>query len=255
MTTATMQNTESTRQRSSFARVPAAFRLQFMIPSSLIWVPAMVFALAWGVSIGIGIWLDALADDRIPAEDPFYTGASQAALWCLAFMAGYAGSHTFPFSMALSYSRRVFVLGAGLAFAAVSAAFGLAFALAALVERATNGFGVEVYTFDLPMLTEGPGGVASAGLLAGLLCLAVMLLGFGFVILFKRFGLMRMWLVLIALALVLLGVVMLITSQGAWPDVGRWFVEQNALSFSAYLAPAAIALGVVDYFMIRKAVP
>ncbi|PXA82257.1 hypothetical protein DCC26_01065 [Auritidibacter sp. NML120779] len=251
----TRQNDERTIQRSSFARVPAAFRLQFMTPSNFIWVPVMVFVATWALFIGISVWVQLVANDRVPAEDPFYTAVSQATVWCLAIMAGYAGSHTFPFSMALSYSRRVFVLGAGLAFATVSAAYGVAFTLAALVERATNGYGIESYTFDLPVLTDGPGGLASTGLVTALVCLVAMLFGFGMVIVFKRFGLIGMWLVLIALVLVVLLIAMLITTYEAWPQVGRWLSEQNTLSFSGYLAVATIVLGVLDYLMIRKATP
>ncbi|WP_150461704.1 MFS transporter [Nesterenkonia ebinurensis] len=255
MSAATAEKPHTVQQQSSFARVPAAFRLQFINGSALVWVPLMIFLLAWAIAVGIGFWIDYLAEDRVPTEEPFYTGASQASLWGLAFMAAYAGSHTFPFSMALSYSRRVFTIGAVLAFGAVSVAFGLAFLLGAVLERATNGFGIEGYTFYLPYLTEGPGGIAMAGVFTTLACLTVMQLGFGAVILYKRVGLLRLWLVIIAAAVVILATVMLITQQNAWPQVWQWLVEQSALSLSACLVLVVLAQGVINYLMIRKATP
>ncbi len=178
-------SSEITDSRSSFARIPAAFRLQFVVRTTFVAVPLIVFFGAWAVAVGIGFWLHHLPAGPFTAENPFYAGASQAALWCLVFMAAYAASHTFPFAMALSFSRRVYVIGTFLAFAAVSATFGVAFALAALLERATDGYGIHAYTFDLPFLTESSG-IAGAGLLAAALCLMLMLFGFCVVILYRR---------------------------------------------------------------------
>lgn len=245
-----------TVQRSSFARVPAAFRLQFTVPSALIGVPAMVFVGAWAIALGIVFWIH-FGTDRgpEPAMEPMYTGASQAALWTLLFMAAYSATHTFPFAMALSFSRRVFVIGAFLAFAVVSVAFGVAYAFAAWVERITNGYGIEAYNFDLPYLTDGPGGIVSAGLALAVLCLLLMLASFGFTIMYQRLGLKLFWVVLLGLVVVLAAVVVLITTNGGWGSVGEWFLQQSALSLAGWLTLPAVGIGLLTYAMIRKSVP
>lgn len=112
------------------SRIPAAFRLQFVVPT-LVTIPLLVFTVSWALALGIFLWIHAMMDGRDPASAPMYSGASQAALWTLTFMAGYAASHTFPFSLALSYSRRVFLTGAFLAFLAMSVVMGALFTLAA----------------------------------------------------------------------------------------------------------------------------
>lgn len=243
-------------QRSSFARVPAAFRLQFTVPSAMIGVPAMVFISAWVIALGIAFWIH-FGTDRGPeaAMEPMYTGASQAALWCLAFMAAYSATHAFPFSMALSFSRRVFVIGAFLAFAVLSVGFGVAYAFAAWVERITNGYGIEAYNFDLPYLTDGPGGIASAGLALAVLCLLLMLATFGFTILYKRLGLRLFWAVLLGLVVVLAAVATLITTNGGWGSVGEWFLQQSALSLTGWLILPTVGVGLLTYAAIRKSVP
>src|SRR5699024_9058368 len=104
MTTATAQPTHS--HRASFARIPAVVRLQFAVRYSFIWLPMFIFVLAWAIGIAIGFFIDSQMPDRIAVQEPINsTGASQATIWYLAFMAAYTASHTFPFSLALSYSR------------------------------------------------------------------------------------------------------------------------------------------------------
>lgn len=246
--------TETTR-RSSYARIPSAFRLQFTVPSTLVWVPLLIFVAVWLMVAGVGIWVQAIADERVAAEEPVYTGASQAALWCLVFMAAYTASHTFPFSMALSYSRRVFVIGAFLAFGLVSLGYGAAFALAGWVERVTDGFGVHFYTFDLPFLTAGQGGLLGAGTLAAVLCLFLMMFGFFWSILYRRVTVRMLWTVVLSLVAVLLVLVMLITQNAGWAGIWEWFTAQTAWSLAAWCVLPAVAVTVINYLVIRKATP
>ncbi|WP_218220778.1 hypothetical protein [Nesterenkonia sp. Act20] len=237
--------------RSSFARVPAAFKLQFTVPSAMIGVPLIVFFGAWAVAIGIGLWIRHLADGE---GEPFYTGASQATIWCLLFMAAYSASHTFPFSMALSYSRRVFVLGAFLAFAAISAGFGALFSVAILLERATAGFWAESYTFDLPLMTQNAG-VLGAGLMAGAVCLLSMMIGFFWSILYRRVSLAMLWLTALAVMAALVVIVMVITQNDWWPHVGDWLAVQSSYTFAGWVLLLTLGLTALNYVVIRRAVP
>src|SRR5699024_12058363 len=130
---------DTTPSTSWASRIPAAFRLQFIVPSNFVIVPVVVFVLVWAIAIGITLWIHELADGRVAAKEPIYGGASQAAVWTLGFMAAYTVTQTLPFAMALSFSRRTVVVGAYLAFAAVSVAFGLGYRLAAWIGRVPDG--------------------------------------------------------------------------------------------------------------------
>ena len=241
---------EQAATRSSLSRIPAAFKLQFTVPSQMIWVPLVVFFGAWAIAIGIGAWIRHVAGDG----DIINTGASQATIWCLAFIAAYSASHTFPFSMALSYSRRVFVLGAFLAFAAVSAGFGALFSIAILLERATDGFWVESYTFDLPFVTQNAG-VLGAGILAGAVCLAAMMFGFFWSILYRRVSLVMLWVIALALLALVAVTVMVLTQNGWWPRVWDWLAVQSSYSFAGWVLLLTLGLTAVNYLVIRRAVP
>lgn len=251
MTTTTMKSPHP--QRSSFARVPAAFRLQFAVRYSFIWLPMIIFVLAWLFGLGIIALVDSQMPDRIPVQEPLNsTGAAQATIWYLAFMAAYAASHTFPFSVALSYSRRVYLIGTYLTFAVVSVGYGLAAMLAYGVERLTDGFGRHLYVFGAPALAD-LGGPVGVGVFATVLVLFFMCFGFFWAILYRRVTMPVLWGVIIGLVAVLLGIVALITLNDGWPNVGGWFVAQTAFTMAGWGFIAAILLGGLNYLLIRKA--
>lgn len=234
---------------SGRSRIPAAFRLQFTVPSQLIWVPLVVFLASWAIGTGIGVWIHLVTDADAGAVITI-TGASQATIWTLGILAAYVCSHTFPFALALSYSRRVFMIGASLAFAAVSAGFGLACGLAALVEEATDGFGVGSFTFALSYLTDD--GLLAFGLLAAALTFAVMQFGFFWASLYRRVGLVQLWIVIIVIVVILAVGAMLITTYEGWPSVGRWMLAQHIAGFAGWLGLLGL-LGVgVNYAIIRR---
>lgn len=255
----TSQRPVAQRAQSSYVRIPAAFRLQFVVKHTFITSPLIVFSGAWMIAVGIGFWIHYSTGRAeaatLTADDAIYTGASQAALWALLFIAAYSASHTFPFSMALSYSRRVFVVGVFLAFAVVSTGFGVAFALAAVVERATDGYGILMYNFDLPFLTQGPGGIFSAALLATVLCLFLMMFGFFWSILYRRVSLTMLWVIILGVLAILLSIVAIFIQNGWWGELAQWATRQNALTLSGWLVLPAVGLTVVNYLVIRKATP
>jgi len=242
------------RQATWATRIPSAFRLQFIVPTNLVMVPAVVFLLVWAVAIGITLWIHATVDGRIAAEEPMYGGASQAAVWTLGFMAAYTVTQTLPFAMALSYSRRTFVVGAYLAFAAVSVGFGVAYMAAAWIERVTDGFGIHAYQFDTPFMT-GSNGILGAGVLAAALALAVMVVTFLFAAIFRRVSILGFWTVLIGLAAVLAAVALLVIRNIGWSGIGDWFLTQTALSGATYLLGTAVLAGILGYVILRRDTP
>lgn len=250
--TTTTTHSENT-QRSSFSRVPAAFRLQFAVPYSFIWLPMVIFVFAWGLGVAIMVLIDSQVADRVPAEDPISaTGAAQATIWYLAFMAAYTASHTFPFSVALSYSRRVYLIGTYLTFAVVSVGFGLASMLFYWIEQATDGLGRHMYIFGDPAFDD-LGGMLGVGAFATILALFFMCFGFFWAILYRRVSIPILWTVIIGLLIVIVGIVAIITLNDWWVNVGMWFVDQTAFTLAGWGLVATILLGGLNYWLIRRA--
>lgn len=256
MTTATSTPSvpAASPKRSSFARVPAAFRLQYAVPWSFIWLPLIIFAISWAFGYGILALIDSQMVDRIPSEQDMLSaiGAAQAPIWYLAFMAAYTASHTFPFSVALSYSRRVYLIGTYLTFVVTALGYSAMAMLAYWIERTTDGFGRHLYIFGIPGF-ENYGGVFGIGAAASVLVLFFMCFGFFWAILYRRVSIPILWAVIIAVIAGVLGVVALITINDGWPTVGLWFVEQTAFSLAAWGLLATIVLGALNYWLIRRA--
>ncbi len=61
-----------------------------------------------------------------------------------------------PFALALGVSRRSFYAGTALLAIALAAFYGLALTLLQLIERATGGWGPNLYFFRVPYLLAGP---------------------------------------------------------------------------------------------------
>ncbi len=243
MTTTTLHSTKT--RRSSFARVPAAFRLQFAVPWLFIWVPIGIFLLVWALGTGIGFLVDSQIPDRLQAEEPVSAiGSAQAPIWYLAFMAAYTASHTFPFSVALSYSRRIYLIGAYLTFAVVSLGLGLLSMLAFWVERLTDGFGRHIYMLGAPFLDEY-GGIFGVGAFSAVIALFFMGFGFFWAMLYRRVSVPVLW-------AVMLGFVAMTTLNEWWPNVGVWFVDQTAFMLAGWGLLATVLLGGLNYWLIRK---
>ncbi|WP_010525838.1 hypothetical protein [Nesterenkonia sp. F] len=241
--------TQQAVHRSPYARVPAAFRLH-LVNRQIIWIPLIVFGGAWALSLGIGLWAQRLDGGPGPG-DPVYTGSGQAALWCLAFMAAYSGSHTFPFALALSFSRRVYLLGTLLVFVLIAICYGIVFGAAAAVEQATDGLGLHTYSHALPFLVAD--GIWVAGLAAAVVALMLMLIGFGASMLYRRFGVLVFWLVLLVLTVLIVVAVLLTVQTVGWDGLWGWFDRQTALSAAGWSGLVAVVMAGVDYGLIRRA--
>ena len=170
----------------------------------------------------------------------------------VAFMAAYTASHAFPFSVALSYSRRVYLIGTYLTFVVTALGYSAMAMLAYWIERTTDGFGRHLYIFGIPGF-ENYGGVFGIGAAASVLVLFFMCFGFFWAILYRRVSIPILWAVIIAVIAGVLGVVALITINDGWPTVGLWFMEQTAFSLAAWGLLATIVLGALNYWLIRRA--
>ena len=81
-------------------------RLQLVNRQTYVWVPLIVLTGAFVVTLAI---YALLSSSGLPG--PFYGGGAQAPLWYFLFVGIQALTMTFPFSQALSITRREFYLG------------------------------------------------------------------------------------------------------------------------------------------------
>jgi hypothetical protein len=220
-------------------------RMQFVNKQTYLWVPLIVLSGALALSL--------LIFAMIPFDGPKVGGGSQAPLWYFLWVGVQSLTMTFPFSQAMSVTRREFYLGTLLAAMFTSAMLAVVFVVGGLVEQATNGYGINGYFFYLDWIWEG--GPLAAGFVFFVIALMFFLVGFWAATLFKRFGTVWLTVVLVGLGLVLVGLVFLVTRLEVWDEVFTWIAAQGALGLALWGLLVGAVLAAISYLTLRRATP
>jgi hypothetical protein len=160
----------------------------------------------------------------------------------------------FPFALSLSVTRRHFYAGSVAFVVLQSMLQGLLLTVLAAIERASDGWGLQMHFFDLPFLQSGDW-------FTRWLILTVPFLFFSFVsmaagTIFKRFGQFGLWTVGLVGLVVGGAAAVLVTWLGAWGAIGRFFVDTPPLMlFAGYPAILAVLAAGVGWLFLRRATP
>ncbi|KUG56698.1 hypothetical protein AVL61_06495 [Kocuria rosea subsp. polaris] len=220
-------------------------RLQFVNTQTFVWVPALVLGGAWVITLLI-YWIIQSAG----GVDVKIGGGSQAPLWYFLVVGVQAMTLTFPFSQAMSLTRREFYVGS-LAAAAVSGlGMSLIFVLLGLVEQATDGYGLNGYFAYLEWVWEA--GPLAAGLTYFVSTMLFFIIGFWFATIFKRFGTAKLVIVMLAIGLALVGLIALVSLRQAWPEVGTWILDTGSLGLTMWAVLVSALLAVGSYLTLRR---
>ncbi|MCR2813076.1 hypothetical protein NQ166_11210 [Microbacterium sp. zg.Y1090] len=223
-------------------------RMQLVNRLTYIWVPLLVLAGSLVITLAIyGIL------EYAGVAGPKYGGGAQAPLWYFGVVGIQALTLTFPFSQAMSVTRREFYAGTVLTAVLTSALLGLVFVVGGLLEQATDGWGMNGYFFYLPWVWEA--GPLAAGFVFFVLALLFFVCGFWGATIYKRFGNLWLTVVLVALALALVALAWLITQTQSWGAFAEWFVAQGALGLALWGVALIAVLAVISWRTLRRAVP
>ncbi|GAB3247409.1 hypothetical protein [Arthrobacter pigmenti] len=222
-------------------------RMQLINKWTYLGVPAIVIAGAFAVSWTI--W--ALIPDSVDTQ--MYSGAGQAVMWYFLVLGIQSLTLTFPFSQAMSVSRRNFYAGTLGLFAVVALVVSGLYVVLGYVEQATNGWGVNGIMFSFPWVADGPW--IEAFLLYFLAMVLLFMIGFWAATIYKRWTVTGMVILWISVAAVVLALVALATWTESWPSVGLWFTQQTPLTVSGWAALACVVLAGGSYLTLRKATP
>lgn len=226
-------------------RTLAVVRMQLINRMTYIWVPLIIlagaFVIAWAIYA------------MIPVSTPKYGGGAQAPLWYFMVVGIQALTLTFPFSQAMSVTRRDFYVGTLLTAALTSALLAAVFVGGGLIEMATSGWGVNGYFFSLPWVWEL--GAGAAWLVYFVMAMFFFVIGFWGATIYKRFGNVWLTVMLVGVGLVMVGIVWLITATGSWPQVAGWFVSQGAVGLSLWGLLLVAVLAATSFTTLRRAIP
>ncbi|MFZ2238773.1 MAG: hypothetical protein WAV90_04435 [Gordonia amarae] len=231
-------------------RTLTVVRMQLINRMTFIWMPAAILWSSFAVSMAVyGIVIGAAGDGAAP----IYGGGSQAPLWYFAAVGVQAMTLTFPFSQAMSVSRREFYAGTLLTAGMSALGLSVVYLIGGLIEKATDGWGFEGYFFYLPWIWEQ--GPVVAMMLFLVTSMLAFILGFWAATIYKRFGFPAVIIALIGLLVLAILVSGAITMADGWPSVGRWLSDVRPLTVTGIAAAAAVLFGGVSYLTLRRATP
>lgn len=221
-------------------------RLQLINRSTFIWTPLIVLV----ASVALAILVYAL----IPTDEPkFGVAAGQAPLWVFLSIGITAMTLTFPFSQAISVTRREFFVGTMMTAVLGSAVMGVVFVLGGAIEQWTAGYGLNGWTFYLPWLWEsGPFG---AFVVYFTLALFFFVIGFAGAVIHKRWGAVILTTVGVAVALALILLVFLVTRLELWKQVGEAFATLGATGIGLCGLAVTIAVMGASFLAFRRTIP
>ncbi|MFD7869335.1 hypothetical protein ACFV3I_02460 [Microbacterium sp. NPDC059771] len=220
-------------------------RLQLINKGTFIWYPLMILGAATIISI--------LIYAMIPVDTPKYGGGGQAPLWYFFAVGMSAMTLTFPFSQAMSVTRREFFFGTMLTAILGSAIMGVLFLIGGGIEMLTDGWGVNGYLFYLPWLWDA--GPLGAFVVFFTLALFFFVVGFTGATIYKSWGQLVLLIVSIGLGLILVGLVFLATRLDLWNHVGATIMDLGALGLAVWGLVITAVLTGVSFLAFRRTIP
>ncbi|MBN6191312.1 hypothetical protein [Microbacterium sp. K35] len=220
-------------------------RLQLINKGTFIWYPLMILGAATIISI--------LIYAMIPVDTPKYGGGGQAPLWYFFAVGMSAMTLTFPFSQAMSITRREFFFGTMLTAILGSAIMGVLFLIGGGIEMLTDGWGVNGYLFYLPWLWDA--GPLGAFVVFFTLALFFFVVGFTGATIYKSWGQLVLLIVSIGLGLILVGLVFLATRLDLWNHVGATIMDLGALGLAVWGLVITAVLTGVSFLAFRRTIP
>ncbi len=220
-------------------------RLQLINKQTFIWTPLII--------LGSATLLSILIYAMIPVDTPKYGGGGQAPLWYFLAIGVGAMAYTFPFSQAMSITRREFFLGTMLTAVIASVFMGVLFLIGGGIEVATNGYGVNGYVFYLPWLWEA--GPVGAFMVYFTLALFFFVIGFTGATIFKSWGMMVLTITWVTVALALIGLVFLVTRLELWAQVWAGIMDLGALGLALWGLVVVAVMVLVSFLAFRRTIP
>ncbi|EOM76019.1 ABC transporter permease [Rhodococcus rhodnii] len=227
------------------ARVAQVARVHTKPLAGLLWWPLGIGAAAFAIAYAIIALVDA------PQEANFTGGVSAVFFSVLGFYI-VSITQTFPFAVGLGVTRRDFfasilLVGAGQVLVLSALLFGLA-----LVERATDGFGLNMLAFDI-------GSVFTSSEWVQFACIAsLFVFGNGIGLLLGaiqfRYRMTGIYVVGTAVLVALGALAVLVTWAGWWGDIGSWFVSVP-VAVPMVVMPLAVGLAAIAgaWALLRRA--
>lgn len=178
-----------------------------------------------------------------------------AAIYIVSFLSYiFSMSEVFPLAVGFGLTRRAFFASMSLLAAAQAAAYGLVLTVLAVIERATDGWGVGLLFFRPEVIDTG--NLVTQAVVYAVPFVLLAQVGICVGITFKRWGATGVYTLLVLTLAVVVAAIVLITTGQSWDELGRWIERQPVTSLAAaWPLPVIAALAAAGFTTIRRAVP
>ena len=229
-------------------RILSVVRMQLINSSTYIWIPLIILGGAFVIAFAVYAILQNAGIDGVKIG-----GGAQAPLWYFLAVGVQALTLTFPFSQAMSVTRREFYLGTLTTAALTSLMLAAIAVIGGFIEQATNGWGVNGYFFAVPWIWEA--GAGAAFLLNVVAAMFFFVIGFWAATIYKRFGALALTLVLVGIGVLLVAGLWLVARMDAWAPVFGWFATVGVVGLSLWAALVTVVLAGIAFLTLRRAIP
>ncbi|MGJ7906751.1 hypothetical protein ACOQFL_09745 [Actinopolyspora sp. H202] len=224
-------------------------RIQLVNVPVMLGLPLLVLGLAFLTNLAIF----AMISDSAQASEPV-SGALMSIYFVLLSVHLQTMTQVFPFAAGLSVTRRTFFGATTLVVLGQSLLYGVLLTLLKLIEAGTDGWGLGMRFFGIPFLVRDNPLLQLLIYTAPFLLLSFIGVWVGLV--FKRWGQLGVYTVVISTGLLGVLFAFLATWRGWWGSVGAFFVEQSPLALLfAYPLGLAVVFAAAGYLTIRRAIP
>jgi hypothetical protein len=223
-------------------------RMQLINRQTYIWIPLIILGGALLMSLAIYGVLQSSG-----VVGPKYGGGAQAPLWYFLAVGIQALTLTFPFSQAMSVTRREFFLGTLLTAAMTAAILGVVFVVGGLIEEATNGWGMNGWFFRLDWVWQS--GPLGAFFFYFSMATLIFVVGFWAATIYKRWGAMGLTITLVGLGVLLVGSMWLVGLAEAWVALFTVIGGLGAVGLAAWSLGVAVVLAAISYLILRRTIP
>lgn len=217
-------------------------RMQLTDKLPIFAIPTAVLSAAMLITLGVFA--------LVPADGR--TSGSPTSIYVVVLISGVGlVSQSMHLALGLGASRKAFTLGSGLTGVVQALIFGTLLLVLNRLEVLTEGWGLGGNLFAWPWLAGH--NLAASWLLFTAGFLAMFLLGGWASTIWIRWHNIGLLVGVVAAILVLGGLAVLTTWQGAWGEVGSWFAGLTPLTAAGWTALLCLVLAVAGHLTLRRA--
>lgn len=245
----------SARRSDTLGRIFHAARLHAANPWGTLVLPWLIYIAIFGLTYAIWqlIAMGAGGKENLEPTAFMYNGGGTWVLFYMLVVAVQAMNLTFKFAMGLCLTRREYYLGTAGYFVFLSLLYATGVTIAGVVEKATDGWGLNG-SFFVPFFLHDAG-LAQVWFAWLAMFTLFFFLGAAVATVYVRWASNGLIAFFVILALLLVVTVWSLVNFGIAADVGAWFSARSLNELLALTFVVSAVCGLVGYGMLRRATP